>query len=46
MEPFNASTAAATVEYAQLHRTTAGAVLARIDRGTLKAIPRPGPASG
>jgi hypothetical protein len=31
-----------TAEYAQLHRTTAGAVLARIHRGTLKAIRPPG----
>jgi hypothetical protein len=31
-----------TTEYAQLHRTTASAVLARIHRGTLKAIRPPG----
>jgi hypothetical protein len=31
-----------TAEYAQLHRTTAGAVLARIHRGTLHAIRPPG----
>jgi excisionase family DNA binding protein len=31
-----------TTEYAELHRTTAGAVLARIHRGTLHAIRPPG----
>jgi hypothetical protein len=31
-----------TTEYAELHRTTAGAVLARIRRGTLHAIRPPG----
>jgi hypothetical protein len=31
-----------TAEYARLHRTTAGAVLARIHRGTLHAIRPPG----
>jgi hypothetical protein len=31
-----------TAEYAELHRTTPGAVLARIHRGTLQAIRPPG----
>jgi hypothetical protein len=31
-----------TAEYARLHRTTAGAVLGRINRGTLAAIRPPG----
>ena len=31
-----------TAEYAHRHRTTAGAVLARINRGTLHAIRPPG----
>jgi hypothetical protein len=31
-----------TTEYARLHRTTAGAVLARIHRSTLNAIRPPG----
>jgi hypothetical protein len=31
-----------TAEYARLHRTTPGAVLARINRGTLEAMRPPG----